>query len=69
MHTFEYPILLLAELCGGTINAVARGGSFVTLPALHFFNVSPTIANATSAVAAWPGLVTAAYGYRNRLWG
>jgi uncharacterized membrane protein YfcA len=64
VHPFEYPILLLAGFCGGIINAVAGGGSFVTLPALLFLNIPPTIANATSAVAAWPGLVTAAYGYR-----
>lgn len=67
MHLFELITLLLAALLGGVINAVAGGGSFVTLPALMFFNVPPTIANATSAIAAWPGLLTAAYGYRKRL--
>ncbi|WP_350357270.1 sulfite exporter TauE/SafE family protein [Paraburkholderia fungorum] len=69
MHTLELTVLLLAGLFGGVINAVAGGGSFVTLPALMFFNVPPTIANATSAIAAWPGLMTAAYGYRRRLMG
>ncbi|MFM0262940.1 sulfite exporter TauE/SafE family protein [Paraburkholderia sediminicola] len=67
MNPFEYPFLFLASLCGGVINAIAGGGSFITLPALLFFNVPPTVANATSAVAAWPGLMTAAYGYRRRL--
>lgn len=69
MHPFEFTVLLVAGLCGGVINAVAGGGSFVTLPALMFFNVPPTIANATSAIAAWPGLMTAAYGYRRKLLG
>ena len=69
MHPYEYPFLFLASLCGGVINAIAGGGSFITLPALLFFNVPPTVANATSAVAAWPGLITAAYGYRHRLSG
>ncbi len=67
MHPIEYSVLFGAGVLGGIINAVAGGGSFVTLPALLFFNVPPTIANATSAVAAWPGLMTAAYGYRDRL--
>ncbi|RQS21385.1 sulfite exporter TauE/SafE family protein [Burkholderia sp. Bp8998] len=67
MHPYEFAVLLLAGFCGGVVNAVAGGGSFVTLPTLLFFNVPPTIANATSAVAAWPGLMTAAYGYRRRL--
>lgn len=67
MHLLELITLLVAGLLGGVINAVAGGGSFVTLPALMFFNVPPTIANATSAIAAWPGLLTAAYGYRKRL--
>ncbi|WP_250508344.1 MULTISPECIES: sulfite exporter TauE/SafE family protein [unclassified Caballeronia] len=69
MHTLELTVLLVAGLFGGVINAVAGGGSFVTLPALMFFNVPPTIANATSAIAAWPGLMAAAYGYRRRLMG
>ena len=67
VHPFESAILLLAALVGGIINAVAGGGSFVTLPALLFFSLPPAVANATSAVAAWPGLMTAAYGYRRQL--
>lgn len=47
--------LLLAALAAGAINALAGGGSFITLPALIFYGLPPTVANATSATAVLPG--------------
>lgn len=47
--------LLLAALAAGAINALAGGGSFITLPALIFYGLPPTAANATSATAVLPG--------------
>ena len=50
-------LLLFASAgCGGALNSVAGGGSFFTFPALVFLGVPPVTANATSAVALWPGL-------------
>lgn len=67
MTWVEAVVLLVAAVGAGAVNAVAGGGSFLTLPALILFNVPPVMANATSAVATWPGLVSGAWGYRHRL--
>lgn len=67
MSLIEGIVLLVAAIGAGAVNAVAGGGSFLTLPALILFNVPPVAANATSAVATWPGLASGAWGYRHRL--
>jgi uncharacterized membrane protein YfcA len=46
----------------GALNAVAGGGSFITLPMLIYGGVSPVMANATSTMALWPGSVSSALG-------
>lgn len=56
--------LFLASALGGALNAVAGGGSFLTLPALIYAGVPPVAANATSTMALWPGSVSAAWAYR-----
>lgn len=50
-----------------TSNAVAGGGSFFTVPALIFTGVAPTIANATSTIALWPGSMASAVAYRREI--
>jgi len=57
-------LLIVAAVLGGTLNAVAGGGSFVTLPALLYAGVPPVMANATTAVALWPGSLSSAIAYR-----
>ena len=59
--------LFAAAVVGGTLNAVAGGGSFVTFPMLIFSGVPPVQANATSTVALWPGAVASAGAYRSAL--
>lgn len=56
--------LFVAAALGGALNAVAGGGSFLTLPALIYAGVPPVAANATSAMALWPGTMSAAWAYR-----
>ena len=53
-------ILLLfgAGLWAGTQNALAGGGSFVTLPALMLSGLTARAANITSTIALFPGQVT-----------
>lgn len=63
----EAALLALAALLGGSINAVAGGGSFLTFPALVFTGTAPLVANATSTVALWPASVASAFGYRREL--
>ena len=60
-------LLFLAAMGGGTLNAVAGGGSFLTFPTLVFQGVSPIVANATSTVALWPGSIASTAGYRDDL--
>jgi uncharacterized protein len=51
-------LLFLAGLWAGAQNALAGGGSFVTLPALILAGLDPRAANITSTVALFPGQVT-----------
>lgn len=60
----EWILLLAAALVAGALNAVAGGGSFLTLPALVFTGVPPVIANATGTVALLPGYLAGAWGFR-----
>ncbi len=60
-------LLFVAAVLGGTLNAVAGGGSFFTFPALIFTRVESIMANATSTVALWPGSVASVGAYRQDL--
>jgi uncharacterized membrane protein YfcA len=60
-------VLFVAAAVGGALNAVAGGGSFLTLPALIVSGVSPVVANATSTLALWPASVSSAVAYRHEL--
>ncbi|AVP56207.1 sulfite exporter TauE/SafE family protein [Pulveribacter suum] len=61
---FDFALLLAAAFVAGALNAVAGGGSFLTLPALVFTGVPPVIANATGTVALLPGYAAGAWGFR-----
>jgi len=50
-------LVFVAGLWAGLQNALAGGGSFVTLPALILSGMSPLAANITSTVALFPGQV------------
>ncbi len=66
--TFTAGILLfIAAMLGGTLNSVAGGGSFITVPSLIFAGVLPVQANTTSTVALWPGSVASITAYRQEL--
>ena len=51
-------LLLAAGLWAGVQNALAGGGSFVTLPALILSGLDARAANITSTIALFPGQVT-----------
>src|SRR5918995_1323205 len=61
--------LLLAGLLAGSMNALAGGGSFVSLPALIGAGVPSVSANATSTVALFPGGLASTWVYRDGLTG
>lgn len=58
--------LVAAGLLAGAMNALAGGGSFVTLPALIAAGVPSVQANASSTVALWPGGAASAWTYHER---
>src|ERR1700761_5304975 len=57
-------ILFFAALWAGVQNALAGGGSFLTLPALIFTGMDARAANITSSVALFPGQMVS--GLTNR---
>ena len=59
--------LALAGFGAGALNAVAGGGTNVSFPALLWLGLPPVTANATSAVALWPGSLAGAWGFRGAL--
>jgi uncharacterized membrane protein YfcA len=60
-------LLLGAAFLAGVLNAIAGGGSFLTLPALVFAGVPPIMANATSALAVSPGYLGSTLGFKSEL--
>ncbi|MBC8161391.1 MAG: sulfite exporter TauE/SafE family protein [Roseiflexaceae bacterium] len=65
----EGVLLFVAAFVGGALNSVAGGGSFFSFPALLFVGLDPKIANATNAVALWPGSAAGVLAYRAELQG
>lgn len=64
---FEYLLLALAAFFAGVLNTVAGGGTFLTFPALVYVGIPPVAANATSAVAVFPGYLGGALGFTREL--
>jgi uncharacterized membrane protein YfcA len=64
-----HPLLLVsaAGLAAGAMNALAGGGSFVSLPALIAVGVPPVQANTSSTVALFPGGIASVWAYRDGL--
>jgi uncharacterized membrane protein YfcA len=58
-------ILFPAGLVAGTLNVIAGGGSFLTLPVLIFLGLPPTTANGTNRVAILFQSVGAAWSFHN----
>jgi uncharacterized membrane protein YfcA len=62
-----WALLAVAAFGAGVLNAIAGGGSFLTLPALVFTGVPPIAANATSALAVSPGYLGSVWGFSSEL--
>jgi uncharacterized membrane protein YfcA len=60
-------LLVGAGFLAGSMNALAGGGSFVTLPALIAAGVPSVSANASSSVALYPAGAVSAWVYRDGL--
>jgi hypothetical protein len=64
----SYPLIVGAGLLAGTMNALAGGGTFVTLPALISAGLPSVQANASSTVGLFPGTAASTWAYREG-WG
>jgi uncharacterized protein len=60
-------IIFGAGFCAGMINSVAGGGTLLSFPTLVWLGRDPILANATNAVALWPGSLAAMFGFRHSL--
>ncbi|MEA3177852.1 MAG: uncharacterized protein QOI59_1375 [Gammaproteobacteria bacterium] len=60
-----FVILFLASVWAGAQNALAGGGSFITLPLLILSGMSPRAANITSTIALFPGQVASGWTGRS----
>ena len=63
----EIVLLFIAGLCGGLLNAIAGGGSFITFPALMWAGVGPISANATNTLASCAGYLSGAWALRREI--
>ena len=66
-HPFALVVLFVSGFLASSINAVAGGGSLVTFPLFVALGVPALSANATTAVALWPGSLASAFGYRDQM--
>ena len=67
MSPAEITLITVAALLAGIVNAVAGGGTFLSFPALLATGVPPITANASNAVALWPGSLASAWAFRREL--
>ncbi len=66
----DHPVLLLGSgFLAGAMNALAGGGSFVSLPALIAAGVPSVAANASSTIALYPAGLASVWVYRRGLGG
>ncbi|MGS1097088.1 sulfite exporter TauE/SafE family protein (plasmid) [Aquamicrobium terrae] len=63
----DYLILAVSAFIAGGLNTVAGGGTFLTFPALVYTGVPVVAANATSAIAVFPGYLGGAVGFRSEI--
>jgi hypothetical protein len=66
-QTMIFVLVVLAAFAAGFINAVAGGGSFLTFSVLIAAGLPPIAANASSAVALFPGQIATGYAARDGL--
>jgi uncharacterized membrane protein YfcA len=73
MHLLHILWLPVASFFAGVLNAIAGGGSFLSLPALlastAAAGVGAVSAQATNTVALWPGQLTSLVAFRKQLRG
>jgi uncharacterized membrane protein YfcA len=64
----DWLLIFCAGTLAGAINAVAGGGTLITFPTLIWLGRPPIVANATNALALWPGSLAGAFALRREAW-
>lgn len=67
--TMSFVVLFIAALWAGMQNALAGGGTFITLPALMLTGMNALSANVTSTIALFPGQIASTWGGRGHVSG
>src|SRR5437764_11030125 len=67
LPTMNTLIIVAAAFAAGAINSIAGGGTLLSFPALVWIGRDPILANATNAVALWPGSFSAMVGFRREM--
>ena len=68
MHDiFIFTLLFGSGIMAGICNATAGGGTFFTFPVFLAAGLPPIVANASNAIAVWPGHALAVVAYRHEL--
>jgi len=62
-----FTLLFVAGVCGGMVNTLAGGGSFITFPALLAVGVPPVMANASNTFASTAGYLSGAWALRGQI--
>ncbi|MGB8939815.1 MAG: sulfite exporter TauE/SafE family protein [Streptomyces sp.] len=69
MQALETVAIAAAAVAAGGINAVVGSGTLITFPTLLAFGYPPVLANVSNTIGLVPGVISAAYGYRDELKG
>src|SRR3954451_17634976 len=69
LSALAYLAAFAAAMVAGAVNAIAGGGTLITLPVLTAIGVPPVRANATNTVATLPGYAGGAIAQREDLAG
>lgn len=64
MPFLHYLALFIAAFIGGSINAIAGGGTVISFPTLVWVGVPTAMASATNSLALWPASASAAVAFR-----
>lgn len=59
--------MVVAGFLGGSVNALAGGGSLISFPALLAVGYPPVAANVTNTLAMWPGYASSSLAFRGEL--
>ena len=62
----QHLLLLVVGFVAGTLNVIAGGGSFLTLPVLIFLGLPPSVANGTNRVGIMVESIVATHGFSEK---